>query len=203
MSETTPSARMTELEAVSEIMEAAGLMPVSSVSSPNSVSARNHLRREWAKVLTAGWWFNERTDYEVDVADDGTVTLPAEVIDLDENDDEPQQDNLIIVDGKLYSKVDGSGDFSGQDTVSLAVVISVAFEESPRVVQDYAVAAAAYKFVRNRMGDVRKAREMRDDVALAYAELHRADLNRRDLSLMRNRNLSMHTRLPRVGLHSR
>lgn len=194
-----PSPRMTEVDAVSKMLVTAGLMPVSALTSPNAAVATRILEDAWRGVLAEGWWFNKRRGYTLTPNAQDQVTIPDEVIDLD---DKEYTDDVIIVDGKLYSKEDNTDKFTAA-TVELNVILSVDFATAPLVAQMYAISLATATFVRGRMGDAARARELTADISLARMELMRAETNNSDLNILNNPSLSMHKRGRRQGLHTR
>lgn len=133
----------TELEAINILLVAKGVTPIIDADSghPDVQAAKSILTRHKRSVQSKKLWFN--TELDVDITPDvyGYCKVPPGVISLDEDD------NYIIMQGKLYSMTDRTNVLS--DTVEgLTLIYNRDWEDLPIQAFDYIVALAKEEFVR-------------------------------------------------------
>lgn len=138
-----PTAAITKLEAINEILSSIGSAPVNSLSSnvTRDVSmAINILDNTSRDVQSQGWSFN--TEYNVKYYPDssGNIFIDTDVLFADD------VDNIgVVARGvQLYDTVNNTYIFSGP--VSLNIVRYLDFEKLPQVARAYIAARAATIF---------------------------------------------------------
>lgn len=133
----------TELEAVNILLVAKLVTPIIDLDSghPDVQVARALLKRHKRTVCALKWFFNTEVDVDLSIDNAGYIAVPAGVISLD-NDD-----NYIIMQGKLYSMEDRTNVFT-EGVEELTLIYNRDWEDLPIQAYDYICSLAKEEFVR-------------------------------------------------------
>jgi len=142
--------KQSELDAVNVLLVAIGDVPVNDLEITNAdvSAARVVLETARAEVLSVGWWFNYEKDFPLSPADNGTVPIPPNTLELDSTN---TSDKYVQRDGKLYDAINRT--FQIDEIVNVDIVFDVEWEELPWTAYQLIVAQASVDFVGGMDGD--------------------------------------------------
>ena len=144
----------TELSSVNSILAAIGQAPVTRLYSTDGVelSFQNPevayiyqiLQECNSDVQNEGWVFNTERDYPLPVADDGTLGIPANVIQLDgTNNYSNRSTDFVSRNGRLYDRLAHTDKFTPGDVYYFDVTLKLPFEDLPSPFRRYITSKAS------------------------------------------------------------
>lgn len=134
----------TQLEAVNIILASVGEDPVSALGGDASGNAEACLDEVSREIQEKGWHFNTESDYEMSIAGDGSVTLPANVAQFDL--DNSSQFDVVMRGNRLYDKKSRSYTSFGTGVLVGEVVFIFDWDELPPTARRYFAMRAADRY---------------------------------------------------------
>ncbi len=166
---TTPT---TQLSAVNSILSTIGEAPVNSLSSGlvDAETAETVLNEVSRDVQSLGWNFNSEPNYTVAADTNGNVVLPRQVMRADSTSKYRSSKNEYVQRGnKMYDKVNHT--YNIGKSLTLDVVVLLAFDELPEVARRYITIKASRLFQERVVGSDTLSTVNRADEDKAYLAL--------------------------------
>ena len=141
----SPTARISELEAVNTVLSNIGQSPVNDLTtaSVDVAMAIRHLSNVSREVQMRGWSFNVDHDYELTADGNSRIALTSAMLAIDtDREDYPELD-LVIRGDNLYNRYNNSYDFTG--TIKVEVTWLIPWDELPPHAQNYITVSAALR----------------------------------------------------------
>lgn len=162
---------MTELEALNDILRAAGDSPVNSLNSthPNVTAIRTQLGRTNSRLQRRGFWFNKEYGHEFQPMGN-RITLPNDVSSI-----VPVDPNVIMRGNALYDRSRNSYVFTEAVTV-ISLVRTLDFIQLPESMKEAVKYAAAVEYLRDAVGDTALISEYKTLAATAMFAVLNEDL---------------------------
>lgn len=195
---TTPTAAMTKLDAVNEMLASIGQSPLNTLTGTlpkdgaKAVLALDNALRE---VLTQGWSFNTDTEYPLTPDGNSKIAVPSAAMHLDPTYGEDYVMRWDTDAMRLYDRTKRSFNEFSQD-VKVDVIWSYDFEEIPQHARQYVAMKAGRKFQVSIVGSQVLYQFTREMEADAYAGFRRIEkrsknynINRYSAAVNRRRNL--------------
>ena len=139
---------LSELEAVNILLQAIGEAPVNSLgvgSVADVTIARSILAKTSHQVQEIGWHFNTELNYPLVPDVDGIITLPANIVRVDQDTTNDSGDYDLVQRGtSLYDRKNRTSVFT--QTVKAEVVLLFPFDQLPPVARRYITLKAARIF---------------------------------------------------------
>ncbi|MCA2979539.1 MAG: hypothetical protein INH37_14785 [Myxococcaceae bacterium] len=160
----------TELEAVNAMLIGIGEDPVNSLDTAATADvavAKQILREVSREVQSDGWDFNSETEFPLTRGQDGTITVPPNVLSLDISDSMSARFDITVRGRKVYDKV--AHGFTFAEDLKVDVVWLLEFEELPETARRYIALAAAERFQKRVLGSTNVDRGLKEDLAMAQA----------------------------------
>jgi len=136
---------LSELDAVNVMLRAIGEAPVSALdagSVPEVEIAQGILSDTSHAIQEHGWQFNTERDYPLVPDEDGLITLAANIVRVDRDDDNDTGDYDLVQRGtQLYDRKNHTDVFT--DTVRAEVVLLLPFDSLPPIARRYITIKAA------------------------------------------------------------
>ena len=175
----------TELSAVNSILGSIGQSPITTLNyeNPEIAYIYNILNEVNKDVQNEGWHFN--TENHVKTAPDanGFITLPANTLRYDLNDDSHNKTmDLVIRDGKLYDLVDHTDVFTGD--IYLDVVTLYQFTDLPNPFQRYITYRASVRAATQLVSNPQLVQLLRQQEGTARATCMEYECNQASHSYM-------------------
>jgi hypothetical protein len=143
-----PLSRLSELEAVNEILSVLGEAPVSTLGDPDNATstavsaARRAIKVASRALQTQAWSFNTEYDYDLTPDGDGYLTVPSNCIRVDVDPLESDSSlDLVLRGTRLYNRADHTYVFT--DPVTCTLVLLLEFDELPEAARHYIMVRAA------------------------------------------------------------
>lgn len=159
--------RLTQLDAVNEVLSALGEKPVSTLEGQTSQMARlalNELNSTSRQVQSEGWNFNQLPQITLSVeATTGNIPVPDNFIRFDV----PDEPHVIPRGSRLYDRVNHTYVFTRGVTGSALVLLE--WDELPEEIRRYATALAAKKTYDQFVGASEGRRNLYDEAMQARA----------------------------------
>jgi hypothetical protein len=162
---------LTELRAVNIILSSVGEDEVNALGTDTSGRAEDILDEVLNEIQARGWHFNTEDDYEISVASDGSVTLPANVAQFDLPVSSRQ--DVVLRGNRLYDKVAHSYTEFTPGTLTGSVIFILEWDELPPAARPYFAMEAANRYQKRWFGseslqgfteeDLRKAKLLFED----------------------------------------
>lgn len=150
-------ARLTQLEAVNQILSACGQRPVSTLEAASSAWARlaiNMLGTVTRQIQSEGWDFNQEPEHTLSVdISTGKIPVPANVTRFDVYD-EP---NIVLRGGFLYDRQTASYAMSSAKTGHAVFLLD--WDELPEEARAFITARAARRLYDQHVGSRSPTRE--------------------------------------------
>lgn len=168
----------TLLETVNYVISQTGGAPVTDINDPLPDVASAKLRIEEARVetLKRGLWFNTARGQEYNTDGSGQVAIGTDVLKVLKS----HPLFLIPRDEFLYSPQLRSNNLSAElspsDTITVDLVLDMAYEDMPYTAQDVIRYSAARQHVILELEDSSKAEELSQDLNIAAAALRSEEL---------------------------
>ena len=175
----------TELSAVNSILGSIGQSPITTLNyeNPEIAYIYNILNEVNKDVQNEGWHFN--TENHVKTAPDanGFITLPANTLRYDLNDDSHNKTmDLVIRDGKLYDLVDHTDVFTVD--IYLDVVTLYQFTDLPNPFQRYITYRASVRAATQLVSNPQLVQLLRQQEGTARATCMEYECNQASHSYM-------------------
>jgi hypothetical protein len=143
-------ARLTELEAVNEILSVLGEAPVNTLGDEDNPTitavsaARRALKMASRALQNQAWSFNTEYDYDLTPDGDGFLTVPSNCIRVDVDPLGSDSSLDVVLKGtRLYNKADHT--FVFEDPITCTLVLLLEFDELPEAARNYIMIRAARK----------------------------------------------------------
>lgn len=169
--------RMTELEAVNQMLEATQLAPVNSLEDSGTIEvamARRELEKVQKRTLSKGWAFNSEKQVSLPLDSNGHMIIPQTAITID-----PSYSSINYVrksDGgvdKLYDMDNHT--FSLSSAPLLDIVWWYDFGYLPPILQSYIVAQASVGFQNKVLGDPKLDATLRQEAQECFVAFKQAE----------------------------
>lgn len=172
--ELTPT---TELEAVNEMLEGIGEVPLNTLvitGLSDAAIAVSTLRVITREVLGRGWYFNKDEEVSMTPAVDGLVAVAANVLKIKPNASESRR--LVQRESKIYDRDEKSFVFTVAAPPIMDIIWFQTFEQLPETFRRYITIRAARAFqVKVTGSEALDAFTERDELAARYAALEEQD----------------------------
>lgn len=175
---------ITELEAVNAMLRAIGSSPVSSLEDNGVVDAAmalQTLRTVSRDVQQKGWHFNSEIDYEITPTYPlpGEIILPANCLKVDPVSpwEDCVQRGLRLYDRKRHS-------FSFENSVKVAMVVLLDFDELPQYARTYIVARATRVYQMSVVGSDTLDSNLKSDELRALQSFKEAEADNADYNIL-------------------
>lgn len=159
--------RLTQLDAVNEVLSAVGEKPVATLEGQTSQMARlalNELNSCSRQVQSEGWNFNQLPSISLSVnATTGEIAVPDNLIRFDV----PDEPHVIPRGSRLYDRLNHTYVFSRGITGSALVLLE--WDELPEEIRRYTTALAAKKCYDQFVGASEGRRNLYDEALQARA----------------------------------
>ena len=156
-----PTARLTELQAINQMLAAVGQIPVTSIdtdsndnpTNPDVAMALETLRQVSKEVQSEGWTFNREYNYPVNPNTDDEIVIPNNVLQMDLCLDyyNNRGKDAIRRNNKLYDKINHTFKWEGEQRVDILWYFD--WEDLPSPIVDYIVNKSAAVFAQRIIGD--------------------------------------------------
>jgi len=155
---------ITSLDVVNTCLATLGEVPLNSLDTdhPYVSAATKLLQQANARVQARGWWFNKEIVTLQPDTESAEITLPPDFLSLDTDSAQLQ---YAARGRRLYDLSAGSYRFT--DSVDLAIVRLLKFEDLPYLAQDLVQSAVIVRFVESYDADESRIKQVRADYALA------------------------------------
>lgn len=165
---TTPTAVMTEIDAVNQMLVSVGNTPVNSITNTgigDVETAKLQLDTALREVLTRGWSFN--TDYDYPITPDGSnnILIPSNAMWLDPVDQ--SKDYVMRWDSgtaKMYDRKNRT--FTISEETDFNIIWAYDFDEIPQPARQY---------IAMRAGRIWQANFLGSDILFRFTELHESE----------------------------
>jgi hypothetical protein len=174
---------ISELDAVNKIIAISGDSPVQTLEDEyiQAKLARQILTRASRDIQAMGWWFNEEQEVPLTPDLNGYVTLATNIIACAINDD----DGSIIQRGRrMYNRTDRTYSFT--ETLSADIITGLEWDELPQTARAHIVAQACIIYNNDFFGAQEIKAVLDTDLQTTYLVLKRADIDSRDINLLRS-----------------
>jgi hypothetical protein len=185
---------ITELEAVNDILAAAGEDPITTLSglSPyeEAQKIRNEIDRVVREVCAEGWSFNSDPNYELTQNVDGEIQVPSQVMRIERW----KNSGYVVRAGKVYDLSESS--FVIGNDIEVYAILYLSFDDLPYHAQWYITKRAGRRYLTrfdspNMEGwSIQDERDARDEFAWSEMEVSSlssiTDRSMRRISYRRN-----------------
>ena len=175
----------TELSAVNSILGSIGQSPITTLNyeNPEIAYIYNILNEVNKDVQNEGWHFNTENHVKTSPDANGNITLPANTLRYDLNDDSHNKTvDLVIRDGKLYDLVDHTDVFTGD--IYLDVVTLYQFTDLPNPFQRYITYRASVRAATQLVSNPQLVQLLRQQEGTARATCMEYECNQASHSYM-------------------
>jgi hypothetical protein len=165
-----PQAKTNRIDAVNQILIAAGEAPVSNLSNQagvHAVAAQKILDNTDREVQTLGWAWNRRSMTFTPA--NGTIPVAENIIRFEGS----TSCHYMVRGGNLFWIEGGTDEFDA--AVTLIAVELLAWDDVPEAARQYIVAKAARKFADEVVGDTGLAQALRVDEAEAHQKIRKLE----------------------------
>lgn len=135
-------------------------------------------------TLAEGWEHNTERAYPFTPAADGTITIPTNVLTIDDTPGSGTQ--TVIRDGKLYDRIAHSYTFTGQQKLDVTWLFD--FEELPEAFKNYITIRAANVFAGRSVGSQEAVTFGQREETIARATLLEYDTQQGDYTIFADRD---------------
>jgi hypothetical protein len=176
----------TELEAVNEMLNAIGEGQVSSLDTGNADVQQcvRLLRDHSRKTQKRGWWFNVEEDFELTPDVSGYLVIPSKNLRVDPVAEDRLEKPWVQRGLKLYYPQDDNYVFT--ETVKVALITGLAWEDLPQTARDYITASAGLEFVDTDMASESRHAFTSQRRDAAMLELLKEDAEASDYNMFRD-----------------
>jgi hypothetical protein len=170
----------TKLEVMNNMLGVVGEQPITNVNSnhPSALAASVQIDKISKEFQARGWWFNKEKNYTLNPENaTGFLILPQNTLDVDPCN---PSSKLVQRGRKLYDPLNHTFDIG--EPVDVNIVVQLDIEDLPEIAATYLKAKCAKDFYVNDEGDETKAKELKNDLVLAWAALQQAELQNSDVN---------------------
>lgn len=181
--------RITQLEAINEILTLLGLTEVEDLSTPTRhdvLQASSTLDQEVTKLATVAQYFNFVREVMLNPAGDGTITLDANVYDVELRDTD---DQVTIRDGKLFNITDNTDQWVVGESYEADITYFIPFDELPEVVKTYVTARTARRLYLKLNGVTPQYQVLQMEEQQALTAMRRQQAGANDLNMFGHRDM--------------
>lgn len=171
------TAKMTELEALNTMLATIGSSGITSIDSPqnaDALMARSALNLASREVQSERWYFNIEHNFPLTPNNEGEITLPANVINVDFMGRFGERRDIAVRNGKLYDRTRHTYKFD--KTLLANIQYMLDFDELPEAAKIYITIKACRIFQDQVQGDGNSHTWTREDEELAKGRLLSEDL---------------------------
>ena len=183
----------TELSSVNSILGAIGQAPVTELdfTNPEISYAYQLLMESNLDVQNEGWVFNTEQDYPIALQPDKTITIPPNVLRMDQFDNLDVKRTDVVMrtrdgENKLYDKFNHTYEFKpfGQtNTFRAEIVWLFPYEDLPSVFQRYITIRASVRAATQMVTNPELAKMLAGQEAFARAACMEYECNQADASM--------------------
>jgi hypothetical protein len=159
--------RLTQLDAVNEVLSALGEKPVATLEGQTSQNARlalNELNSTSRQIQSEGWNFNMAPCLTLSVdAGTGEIAVPANLIRFDV----PDEPHVVARGSKLYDRAKHTFQFDAAITGNAIVLLE--WDDMPEEIRRYVTAQSAKKLYDQFVGAQEGRRNLYDEALVARA----------------------------------
>lgn len=174
---------MDYLGAINNLLREVGTRAVTSVNiaHPDVVDAKTMLEEWTDKLLKRGWWFNRMKNVLKTPDENGYISLNSTVLRFEITHEVDKRDYPLLTkrQNRLLDLNKNTYQFGRQLTLDL--FIELEWDDLPDAAQQYIVSRAASAFVRVKLEDTPKSRDL-----LLEAQEHMNDLHAQELQTEKN-----------------
>ncbi len=174
----------TELQAVNIILSAVGEDPVNTLGTDSSARAEETLNELSQEIQERGWHFNTEEDYEVSIASDGSVTLPANVAQFDLTSS--SQFDVVMRGQRLYDRKKHSFTGFGTGTLKGSVIWVLEWDELPPTARRYLTMEAAHRYQKRWFSSETLVGFTQEDLLKAKMNFEEAEALQADYTIFDN-----------------
>ena len=181
------------LEAVNQMLMAAGDFPVNSLASDGvneTTIAETILEDSSIRAQLTGLHSNTRiSTYVPD--DQGRIILPSNLLAVDSEGTSLGRDVTVVRDGStiiLYDLDKQTSVFT--DSIKLKLVLKLEFEDLPSAIQAQVIDSAAREYQIRTLGDPARDRALSENSFLSRARGRAADMRQKDANIFRSQSLT-------------
>tara|TARA_B100000073_G_scaffold346130_1_gene356792 strand:+ start:665 stop:1276 length:612 start_codon:yes stop_codon:yes gene_type:complete len=177
---TTSRDRLTEINAINEVLAAVGQAPVTTLdqTNPDVSIIQQTLKSVSREVQSEGWHFNKEFNVEETPQTDKTIPIKDTYLQVDVNRQHHPELDVVRRDGKLYDKWGHTDKFNGK--IRLDVVHYFEWTDLPAPIQDYIIARTAALTSTRLMGDSTQYQMLLQREEFARANALEYDCNQAD-----------------------
>lgn len=176
----------TELEAINGILASIGETPINTLvgSLPlEAARARRKLQEQLRVIQTRSWSFNTDTSVALSPGPDGSITLPANVIDVQRL----LPPTLSTRGNRIYNPAERT--FTITEAVTADLILVLPFEDLPEPAKYYVYITAGHTAQNETLGDDSRERFTLDRIKSAWVTLMNWESRRRDYTLTTNQSV--------------
>jgi hypothetical protein len=171
---------MTELEALNMLLKLIGLRPVTSLLfvHPDVTDALTALTRIRRKAQIRGWWFN--TTYNVTYYPDGItkeIALGTNVLSA------VTEDSYVLKRGTKFFNSEYNTYQFDQPLCVVRLIENLEWDLLPDSMKHYIAYYAAAEFVRDKLGDENKKKDLERDAGISMLDLKAQELSENQLNI--------------------
>lgn len=165
---TTPTAVMTEIDAINQMLVSIGQSPVNSITSTGILdveTAKLSLDTVLREVLTRGWSFNQDFDFPITLDVNNNILIPSDAMWVDPSD--PSRDYVMRWNSgtaMMYDR-DGRTFVISQDT-DVDIIWAYNFDSIPQ---------AARYYIALRAARIWQSQVIGSDILFRFTELHEGE----------------------------
>lgn len=150
---TTSRDRLTEINAINEVLAAVGQAPVTTLdqTNPDVSIIQQTLKTVSREVQSEGWHFNKEYHRPEQPQSDGTIKVPDTYLQIDVNRQDHPELDVVRRDGKLYDLNNHTDKFTGK--ISVDIIWYLKWTDLPAPIQDYIIARTAAVVSTRLIGD--------------------------------------------------
>lgn len=174
---------MDYLNAVNNLLREVGTRPVTSVDigHPDVVDAKTTIEEWTDKLLKRGWWFNRMKSVLKTPDANKNISMNSNVLRFEITNEADKRDYPLLVQRKNRLHDLSKNTFAFDRPITLDLFIELEWDDLPDAAQQYIVSRAASAFVRIKLEDTPKSRDL-----LLEAQEHMNDLHAQELQTEKN-----------------
>ena len=177
--------RLTELDAINEVLAAVGQAPVTSIldqTNPDVSIIQQTLKNASREVQSEGWHFNKEYHYKLVPQSDQTIPIPDNMLQLDLSPKYHGGKDVVRRNGKLYDKWKEPREdaYKFEGDIYADIVWYFGWEDLPGPIQDYIIARTSTVTSSRIVGDTALFQILKDREQFQRANALEYDCNQAD-----------------------
>jgi hypothetical protein len=183
-----------EMTAVNILLDIIGEMPVNHIEGSTNadvIRARRNIAEASRSIQVKGWHFNTNRNVTLTTADDGTISLPTNVLTFDAT---RPTDDYVVREGKVFDRINGSFDIGINVVADLTVLLD--FENLPEPARQYITMVAGRRFSNRTAPDRLVYSFVKEDENEARATFMDWDISSADHNVLRDPAILRHLDRP-------